>query len=683
MKTVRFVAVLFVMSLISTGLYAKDAELNVLSKQMIGIEPNEMIRQYALKLVDKNYSKWKLDNDNRIDANQIVYYQKALRSKFINAIGGFPEKTDLNAKVVGKIEKDGFTIEKIIFESQPKFYVTANLYLPKAKMGSGPYPALLISPGHIMEGKAYADYQRMGQLLALNGMATMIYDLIEMGERVQTFNKDGQPLTKDVWKLHPMSNVGSILLGKSVTATMIWDGMRCIDYLQSRPEIDPNQIVCSGHSGGGTLAAYLMALDNRIALGAPACYITGFDTLLKTQGPQDSEQQVYGQLAFGMDHADYIMLRAPKPTVVCCATKDFFDIKGTWEQYRYAKRAYTKMGFAENLDIIEADEFHSYNKNFREGIASTMKWLFSNKNVEVREPNNIGVLDAKDLYCTANGQVLKMDGAKSVHDLNREEKNRLDSVRKARWGKYSQRMIKEVKAFTKIRDINSLSGAKVEHGETIKRQGYTIEKLAFEPEKGIWLAALLFVPEKKAEQKPILYLNGEGKNAAAAVGGGIEKMVMNGQVVLAVDIRGFGETQSGNPSWCKSFYGPDGLDFCYNYLLGINFVKVRAEDVLVCAKWLSQEQKADSIRLVSVGRTGVAALHAAALEGQLFDSVKISNSLVSWGNIIDSGVSKGHLANIMLGAIKLYDLDDLAHSLGKKIEVVEPLNAMGEPYNAK
>ncbi|GAG03899.1 unnamed protein product, partial [marine sediment metagenome] len=263
-----------------------------------------------------------------------------------------PRRTPLNPRVTGVVHRKGYKVEKVIFESQPKHYVTGALFVPDSNRFEPPYPGVLEPVGHSFTAKAREIYQTVGALLALNGMVALVFDPIDQGERGQMLSQ--WPSISGT-KAHTMLGVGSILLGRNTARFEIWDGMRAIDYLQSRPEVDPNRIGCAGLSGGGTQTSYLMALDDRIAAAAPACYLTSFDRLLSTIGPQDAEQNIYGQLAFGMDHADYLMMRAPKPTLICAATNDFFDIAGTWASFRYAKRLYSRMEFAERIDLIEHD----------------------------------------------------------------------------------------------------------------------------------------------------------------------------------------------------------------------------------------------------------------------------------------------------------------------------------------
>ena len=108
------------------------------------------------------------------------------------------------------------------------------------------------------------------------------------------------------------------------------------------------------------MTAYLMALDDRIAVAAPSCYITSLERLFATIGPQDAEQNITGQVAAGMDHADYVTMRAPSPLCSRVGTRDFFDIQGSWDTFREVKLLYGRLGFGERVDLFESDEPHGF-----------------------------------------------------------------------------------------------------------------------------------------------------------------------------------------------------------------------------------------------------------------------------------------------------------------------------------
>jgi dienelactone hydrolase len=675
MNRQRIAVVVVYLYLVAIVNVSADDNLRVLPENIDGVAANKIMGHYLRGLAARQFEKWKSEYEKRKTAEQVSDYQKRLREKFIEVLGGFPDRIPLNPQVTGVVRRDGYYMEKIIFESQPKHYVTAALFLPDAKRHKAPYPGVLVPCGHARNAKAYDSYQRMGALLALNGMAALVFDPIDQGERGQ-FIEDWPKL----WgtKAHTMIAVGSILLGRNTATFEIWDGMRGIDYLQSRPEVDPKRIGCTGNSGGGTQTSYLMALDERIIAASPSCYITNFDRLLNTLGGQDAEQNIYAQLEFGMDHADYLMMRAPTPILICAATNDFFDIGGTWSSFRYAKRLYTRLGFAERIDLLENDAKHNYNQQAREGVVRWMsRWLLG-KDKPITEPE-IKPLSEEQMQCTSVGQVMLIKGARSVYDLNREYEKDLAKRRKRLWASNERtELLSQVRKVAGIRRLSEIPKPEEEELGIIERDGYHIKKIIIKPEEGIYLPALIFAPSGEIDKGAVIYLHEKGKATDAAPGGPIEKLVRAGRLVVAVDIRGVGETHGIGQRYFMPYFGTDGQDFYIAYVLGRSYVGMRAEDVLIFAD-LSQQKHPGPISLIAIGHVGIPALHAAALEPDLFDSVKLIRSLASWSNVVEMGKSQDQLVNTVHGALTVYDLPNLAETLGDKLIVEEPLDALGKP----
>ncbi len=485
----------------------------------------------ALDRRQADYEKIKTPED------ALAYHQR-MKATFIQHLGGFPERTPLRAETVGTLDGDGYRIEKVIYESQPQHHVTAILYLPKSPP---PYPAVVIPCGHSSTGKAAQ--QPMCILLARYGIAALSYDPIGQAERIQILNEDGKPKFKMTTE-HTVIGAGCIPVGRNTATYRIWDGMRSIDYLQSRPEIDPSKIGVTGCSGGGTLSSYLMALDDRILCAAPSCYITSWRRLLETIGPQDAEQNIHGQIGYGLDHADFLMIRAPRPTLILASTRDFFDIQGTWQSFRQAKRFYTRLGYAERVGIVETDAKHGYPKLQREAMVRWMRRWLLDIDEPVAEPE-FNTLAAKELQCTPKGQVLQMPDERSVIDLNVQLAAQWSAARQLRW-KPENRLasLDEVATLAGIRPLDKLPKATVNKHGALKRVGFRIEKLELAGDTSVPLPALLFVPDKQIGQR-LLYLSGKGKQDAARKDGPIEKLVLQGNLVLAVDLRGLGETGSG------------------------------------------------------------------------------------------------------------------------------------------
>jgi dienelactone hydrolase len=257
---------LLVLAILSLPQVARADDLAVLSDKD-AVAPNRLLRNFLLAEAKKAF-------DARLAAlaqvktpDDVQKRQAALRATFIDALGGFPDKTPLNAQVVGKESFDGYRIERVIYESRPGHHVTATLYLPA---GDGPFPGVLMPIGHSVTGKA-ADYvQRGAILLAKNGLACLAYDPIGQGERRQLLDVMGKAAIPSSTNEHTLVGVGAMLVGEGTATYRIWDGIRSLDYLAGRPEIDAKRLGCTGCSGGGTLTSYLMALDDRIVAAAPS-----------------------------------------------------------------------------------------------------------------------------------------------------------------------------------------------------------------------------------------------------------------------------------------------------------------------------------------------------------------------------------------------------------------------------
>ncbi|RMG39922.1 MAG: hypothetical protein D6725_04410, partial [Planctomycetota bacterium] len=346
----------------------------------------------------------------------IAEYQDRLRGFFIERIGGFPRRTPLHPRLVRVIDAGAYRIECVLYESRPGHHVTANVYVPR---GQGPFPAVVVASGHSRSAKAAEYNQRFGGALAGHGMIALCYDPIGQGERSQILDDEGQPRFRSTTTEHFLIGVGSLLVGRNTASYRIWDAIRAIDYLCQRNDVDRRRIGMTGCSGGGTLTAYTMALDQRVRCAAPACYITTFERLIATIGPQDTEQNIYGQIAFGMDQPDYLLMRAPRPTLIAATTEDFFDIAGTWDAMRQAKRIYTRLGRPEAVAIVEADGKHGVKPVSLAAITQWMRRWLREEDRHVGVPT-VPLRDPRELQCTPKGQVLKLPGEKSVFQLNRE-----------------------------------------------------------------------------------------------------------------------------------------------------------------------------------------------------------------------------------------------------------------------
>jgi len=573
----------------------------------------------------------------------IAARQKMLREKFIEAIGGFPERTPINAAVKGVVKKDGFSVEKILFESRPGFFVTAALFLPDPAKFAPPWPGILVPCGHSDPGKALDAYQRGSALAALNGMAALLFDPIEQGERghgsVNGHNAIGRP---------------AMLVGASMAQIEIWDGMRAIDYLQTRADILKDKIGCMGNSGGGTQTSYLLALDERIQAAAPSCYITSLAQVTRSIGPQDAEQNIFGQLAFGMDHADYLSLRAPVPVLLCSAIQDFFPIAGARGAFAEGRSIFETLGKSDRINMVENDGKHGWAKPLREGAVRWMCHWLRGVDTPVTESETLGVLTEQEILVTDSGDVMKLPGARSVFEVLREVRAKLPAPPK----RTPEELARIVSKMAGIRDANKLAALTVREKESEPRKLGGVARMVFERE-GMPLPALLYMPAEPTKAAPVLLVHSNGQQKARAIA---EKKVAEGLMVLSLDLRGFGETANAKPD----FYGDaDGGDAFLAYLLGGSLAGQRAEDILCAARWLSAETR--GIELIAANWAVTPALHAAVVESKLFARVTLMDEPANWNDVLLKP-GKHPYSDLIHGVLKKYDLPDLKAALGEKVK---------------
>jgi dienelactone hydrolase len=620
-------------------------------------------------------------------------WQEERKAFFLERIGGLPERTPLKPQITGRLQGKGYRVEKIMLETRPAFHLTGNLYLPDTPP---PWPAVLVPCGHSHEGKAVGQYQLICMLLARHGMAALCYDPIGQGERYQMLDLakertvfDDAPHVKvphpNVRLMctteHTMTGISSALIGANAAQFRIWDGMRVIDYLQSRKDIIADKIGCTGNSGGGTETAYLMALDDRILAAAPGCYLTTFRKLIETKGPQDGEQNIFGQIAFGMDEADYCIMRAPKPTLICAGTRDVtFEFGGTWELFRDAKRFYSRIGYPDMIDMAAPDAPHGFTLQLREAVTRFMARHLLGKDIVVREiaklpdsfdDNQLRELSkpdwtAEQLQCSPKGQVMLLPSERSVFQINAEIAAKLKSARDSGLGPKTVR--EAVGASESVTEPNVQVIGKIE------REGFSIEKMALKLEKAFQVPGLLFVPTKP-NGKGILYLHGSSMKADADA---IEQLVNAGNIVLAAELRGIGETETGfrRKSFGSGQFGRDNLEILTAYLMGKSFVGMRTDDVRSWARVL--KAKSSEVSVIAIGEAALPALHAAALERDVFQTITLRQMIPSWESLVGAEGTFDQAVNMVHGVLRHYDLPDLIQMVGKERVVIEqPVNGMG------
>ena len=242
--------------------------------------------------------------------------------------------------------------------------------------------------------------------------------------------------------------------------------------------------------------------------------------------------------------------------------------------------------------------------------------------------------------------------------------------------------LEEVRRLAGIRRLDELPPLKTEDVGTLRRNGYTIHKRVLHPEPGIRLPALRFVPDAGGRDV-VLYLHGEGKQVDAGPDGPIEKLVLDGREVLAVDLRGVGETQPAKGKWGYGpLFGADWEEFYMAYMLGRSYLGMRAEEILAVARHLASVPGSDAAGKVHLG--------ASARPDRPPSTPRPWNRRCSlhwncagrwspWSSVIQTEVPVNQLVNTVHAALQKYDLPDLLKSLSAMtVTVVEPADGAGE-----
>ncbi len=637
-------------------------------------EMHQMLPAYLNRLAREATEK-RLGRFNQVQSEtEFRNWQEANRRTFLALIGGLPtERSPLHPRVTGEIPREGYVIRKVIFESLPEYYVTANLYVPTT--GNAPFPAILTPCGHSANGKAYDVYQHLFIGLAKRGYVVLSYDPVGQGERYQYWNfLQQETLLKGTDNQHAMAGLQEMLLGQNLARYFIWDGIRGLDYLTSLPEVDPSRLGVTGSSGGGTLTTYISMLDPRVKAASIVCFITSLPQKIAARSldvEADPEQDIPGLLAAGIDETEFVGMIAPRPVLIGAATRDFFPIAGTRQTFAEAQSLYKKLGKPERLKMVEFDHRHMYSQPLREATYAWFDHWLKGVDAEAHEPAIVTEKDAT-LECTPTGQVITSLGGKSVYDFNRalaeDELSRLEARRRSSdfhanlAGKIRSRLAVPANATAPV----PKTLATIEVGDLV------VEKLLLETEPGISVPTRVIHRKGLQGRTPaVVYLRdrtGEGDRAAL-----FASLAEQGQVVAVEDVRGFGETwaprdvREETPDYFHPRDGKDA-DFAYAaFLLGRPLLGMRALDALRVVCYLRTRSDVDPQRVAVVGRgwAGVAALFAASLDSNI-SPVAGEGLPASYGAIAQSELYQQPAFILLPGVLQDFDLPDVFAALAPR-----------------
>lgn len=604
--------------------------------------------------------------------------QKMISETLAELLGPFPQKTPLNAKIVSKIDKDSFKTEHIVFESLPGFYVTSSLYIPASREKNVRLPAVIYCSGHSVDGYRSDVYQHVILNLVKKGFIVFAFDPVGQGERLEYFDqKTGKSIVGGPTMEHSYPGAQAFLTGSSQSRYMIWDGIRSVDYLLTRKEVDPDRIGITGRSGGGTQAAYIAAIDDRIYAAAPENYITNYTRLLRSIGPQDAEQNIPGLIFAGLDHPDFLIVRAPKPALMITTTNDMFSIQGARETEKEVSVIYKAYDKSESFSRVEDVAGHASTLKNREAMYAFFQKNLNNPGNQLDE--EVTALTKEELKVTKTGQVSTLYGSETVFSLNLKEE-RLLAESLSRYSEDLEVFLKSVVASAKrLSGYHEPSATdKPVFTGIIQRNNYVIEKYFIKGEGDYVIPYLLFKPDKPGANT-MIYLHPSGKATEASKGGEIEKFVNRGITVLAPDLPGIGEMGPGTLRGDAYFNGASHNLWYASMLSGRSITGIQAGDVVKLARVLKKIEVSKVIIGFARKEMAPVLLHSAAFSDEIGDIILVEPYL-SFRSIAGSRFyNPFYIMSTIPAALKEYDLPFLASSLApEKLMIIGPFDGNGE-----
>ena len=623
-----------------------DATVNTFLVQKMHEQYNERRREFAKAIISKKLTE---------------EYIQTVQKKFEKILGNFPPKTSLNSKTTGTLYRDGYRIEKIIYESFPNHHVTANLYIPD---GKGKFPAALLFCGHENESKATISYQKTAILFAKNGFVVFVIDPVSQSERFQFTDNEGKPLTRGGTTAHTLLNEESNLLGTSTPADELWDNIRGLDYVETRQEVDTSRIGCLGNSGGGMQTIYFAGYEKRVKVFAPCSYLANRERTLELSGPADGCAQIPGEGKEHLELDDYLIASAPKPVLILAGRYDFIDYTGTLVACDELKKIYTSLHQPQNVRLFTYDDGHGISKPKREAAVTWFrKWLY-NDSTKITE-HDLATLPESDLLCTRTGQINSTFADEA--SLAQRNLDLFDKLKQSRENFLRQdpNLIRKKIAAMLALDLNNKKII-VEDKDEVKNGNLIFQKLIIRKKDQIPLPVLELSSPRKKPEKIIVWLNEKGKDKIADSTSLIRSYLDKNYAVFLCDVSGTGEITDTPEFNDKKYYNKEYRNAMLALHMAMPMVGIRTSEVLTLMDFINSvsQYKNIAVEINAAGISTIAAMHAALFCNQI-NQLNLYKGISTYKTILEDPIDKDWYSYVIDNVLKYYDLPDLIQMIGK------------------
>jgi cephalosporin-C deacetylase-like acetyl esterase len=514
-----------------------------------------------------------------------------------------PKRTPLRVKITGVLERPAFRIEKIVFQSSPGLYVTGNLYVPTHS--SGPLPTILYLCGHAPHPLgAKVNYQDRAAWFAAHGFVCLILDTLEFGEVAGIHHG-----THDLNMWHWLS------LGYSPAGTEVWNAMRALDYLETRPEVDAQRIGVTGISGGGAITWYLAALDQRVQAAAPVCSTYTFGSQAADWRAAGQCDCIYFHNVYAWDFPMVAALIAPRPLLMISGRKDWdFPRAGYHEVFQQSKLVYDLYadGNSDRIREFDHDVGHTDAPEFlREARQWMRRWLQNDAAPLNLETNPPSAEAATNLACLAE---LPSDAINyRIHNqftplaILRQPRSR------AAWKERRADILRNLdeRTFRWFPKTNMPFATQVSRNRGGWETRYAdYKEVTFQTEEGVRVRAQLLTPKQGAADRPLLiYVKRAGDSIYAMDYD--ELLPVLGRVTVLIVHPRFTEVTISAAEHAV-------LEMTASWS-GRTVASMQVWDIARAVEWILVEEKLQpsSVVLYGKGSMGILALYAAVRDSRV------------------------------------------------------------------
>jgi dienelactone hydrolase len=622
---------------------------------------SKCLPDFLAALAHTAYEKRNAALDSLATPEAIRQRQHWVRDTFWKLVGGHPERTPLNARITGQFERPGYRVQKLVYESRPRVFISANLYLPNS--GKAPHPGVLFQMGHSSSGKAYDSYQKCCQGLASLGHVVLAFDPMGQGERIAYPDASGtNTRLGSATDEHDLPGKQFLLLGASISGFQVWDAIRGLDYLAAHELVDPARLASTGQSGGATLTMLLGCVDDRLAAAAVSSGNTE-DFACRDFNPpgstDDAEQDFIGSGRLGFDRWDLLYPLVPKPLLIEVSAHDFFGtyspryLQDGREHYDRLANTYKLLGKPEHLGWESTPLTHGLTYSLRLSIYNWFERWLMNSNRVIREEPPVSPESDATLWVGPTGNVVRDFGSLRPFDLITQK-------------------AAEIRPDSSSQDwINGLgirqaaSHLKLATLSTVPLLGARVSACEVNSAADVWVPAWYFVPDHSpVTGSTLLLLDDRGRNREAHEDALYHLLARKGRSICAADIRGMGdmspEVGRGNPGYTID-HAKDEEYAWASLILGESLLAQRITDILALVQALRNRpgQGSAPVSLAARGNLTVPALFAFAACPQIA-SLYLAGGLLSIASVLRTENYRLPLANFAWNLYRMTDLPLLA-----------------------